>query len=293
MVESKRPDQRAEAQELLIRCEEVVKNPLVVSVTGPPGVGKSTFIEAIGLALVEQGHRVAVLSVDPASQMSGGSILGDKTRMAMLGRSAQAYIRPSSNNNQYGGITTVSRETGMLCAAAGYDHVIFETVGIGQSESDVRFIADMVILLLQPGSGDELQGYKRGVLEQAHLLVVNKADGEQQQLAEHTRLSFETNRMMVDQIWQQRILVASALSGYGIPEVMNALSEFGQLDLVELRLAREQDWFRWRTEDLIRSKVAEMLAPEIKSLLQDMEKGTLSPTQALFRFDELLHERLD
>ena len=154
-----------------------------LGISGVPGVGKSTFIEALGNHVIDAGHRVAVLTVDPSSAISGGSILGDKTRMELLSRRSEAYIRPSPSGNTLGGVTRRSREALILCEAAGFDVIIVETVGVGQSETKVADMTDMFVLLLLPGGGDELQGIKRGIMELADLILINKADGDLQALA--------------------------------------------------------------------------------------------------------------
>ena len=174
-------------QAILDRLLPLSGQALRVGITGPPGVGKSTFIEGLGLMLVEQGYRVAVLAVDPSSPLTGGSILGDKTRMEGLAQSDAAFVRPSPSGGSLGGVAHRTREVMLLCEAAGYDVVLIETVGIGQSEVTVSSMVDFFLVLLLPAGGDQLQGIKRGVMELADLLVVNKADGNTQKLAELTR----------------------------------------------------------------------------------------------------------
>jgi LAO/AO transport system kinase len=176
LIESTRRDHRAEASALLEQIMPHTGQTIRVGISGAPGVGKSTFIEALGNYVIEQGHRPAVLTVDPSSAISGGSILGDKTRMETLARRDEAYIRPSPSGNTLGGVTRRSRETLLLCEAAGFDVILVETVGVGQSETKVADMTDMFVLLLQPGAGDELQGIKRGIMELADLILVNKAD---------------------------------------------------------------------------------------------------------------------
>jgi LAO/AO transport system kinase len=178
LVESGRPDHRAQAVALLDRLRGAGRQALRVGLSGTPGVGKSTFIEAFGTMLTGQGLRVAVLAVDPSSARSGGSILGDKTRMERLSRDPNAFIRPSPSQTQLGGVARRSREAVALCEAAGFDLVLIETVGVGQSETVVAEMADLFLLLMAPAGGDELQGVKRGIMEIADMIVVNKADGE-------------------------------------------------------------------------------------------------------------------
>ena len=183
LLESTRPESFEQGQELLESLLPHAGKALRIGITGVPGVGKSTFIEAIGLFLIKQGHRVAVLAVDPSSQLTGGSIMGDKTRMNELAQHPHAFIRPSPSSGILGGVARKTRETMLICEAAGYDVVIVETVGVGQSETMVASMVDLFLLLMLPNAGDELQGIKKGVLELADLVVVNKSDGEQETLA--------------------------------------------------------------------------------------------------------------
>ena len=178
LVESTHPDHRAQAEDLLARLLPATGGALRLGITGVPGVGKSTFIEVFGGHLIDAGRRVAVLAVDPSSQVNRGSILGDKTRMATLARNPAAFIRPSPAGRTLGGVARRTREAMLVCEAAGFDVVIVETVGVGQSETAVAEMADVFVLLLQPGGGDELQGFKRGIMELADLFVITKADGE-------------------------------------------------------------------------------------------------------------------
>jgi LAO/AO transport system kinase len=228
LLESSRDDLAAEGQAILEALVPHTGGAVRVGITGPPGVGKSSFIEALGLFLVESGLRVAVLAIDPSSPVTGGSILGDKTRMERLARSASAYIRPSPSGGTLGGVAQRTREALLACEAAGYGVVIVETVGIGQSEVAVAGMVDFFLVLLQPGSGDELQGIKKGVLELADGLVVNKADGELAAAAERSRAQFEGALSLLRPLsaaWSPRVLCASALTGAGIAEVWAMVRE--------------------------------------------------------------------
>src|SRR5207302_6930369 len=193
-----------------------------VGISGPPGAGKSTFIERFGLDGIERGHRVAVLAVDPGSKRGGGAILGDKTRMAELARSPAAFIRPSSAGQRQGGVTRRTREAILVCEAAGFDTVIVETVGAGQAETEVAAMVDMFLLILPPAAGDELQGLKRGIVELADLILVNKADGE---LLQHARRAAAEYANAVHLIrpahseWQVAVRAVSALTGSGVEAV--------------------------------------------------------------------------
>jgi LAO/AO transport system kinase len=222
LLESTRADQAERGQAILETLLPATEGATRLGITGPPGVGKSTFIEALGVYLIEQGLRVAVLAVDPSSPVTGGSILGDKTRMERLAQREEAFIRPSPSGGSLGGVAQRTRECMLLCEAAGYDVVIVETVGIGQSEVSVARMVDFFLVLLQPGSGDELQGLKKGVLELADGLVVNKADGELAEAAGRARAMHEQALQLLRPLsshWSPRVLAASALTGEGIAEV--------------------------------------------------------------------------
>ena len=184
LVESQRPEDRPDAEALLTRLAPHRVDARRYGVTGVPGVGKSTWIEAAGLALLERGHQVAVLAVDPSSQRTGGSMLGDKTRMGQLSQHPRAYVRPSPTGDTLGGVARATRETLLLCEAAGFDRILIETVGVGQSETAVRGMTDLFLLLMLPGGGDGVQGIKRGILEWADVLLMNKADGPPARIAE-------------------------------------------------------------------------------------------------------------
>jgi LAO/AO transport system kinase len=192
LIESERPDHRVTASALLERVIPHSGNSIRLGISGAPGVGKSTFIEALGNYLIDAGHRVAVLTVDPSSSISGGSILGDKTRMELLSRRGEAYIRPSPAGKTLGGVTRRSREALILCEAAGFDVIIVETVGVGQSETRVADMTDMFLLLLLPGAGDELQGIKRGIMELADLILINKADDDLLALADRAAAEYHS-----------------------------------------------------------------------------------------------------
>ncbi len=227
-IESTRDADRDLGQAILDRLVVDSGRAIRVGITGPPGVGKSTFVEALGLMLVEQGKRVAVLAVDPSSPVTGGSILGDKTRMERLAVRPEAFIRPSPSGGSLGGVAHRTREVMLLCEAAGFDVVLIETVGIGQSEVAVASMVDFFLVLLLPAGGDELQGIKKGVVELADALVVNKADGATAALAERTRHDYSGAlsllRHGVDG-WTPRAFVASALEARGIAEVWAAILE--------------------------------------------------------------------
>ena len=229
LVESTSPKHASLAGDLLQRLLSHQPPSIRVGVTGVPGVGKSTFIEAFGLHLCQRGHRVAVLAVDPTSAISGGSILGDKTRMEKLSRHPSAYIRPSPSSGALGGVTRKTRETITLCEAAGYDVILVETVGVGQSEIAVRSMTDFFLLLALTGAGDELQGIKKGIVEMADGIVVTKADGGNLAAAETLRLELSQVLHFSSPAtpgWQPEVLTCSALQPTGIEEVWIMLEKF-------------------------------------------------------------------
>lgn len=263
LVESRLPAHEAEAARLLDAVLPFTGRSLRVGITGVPGVGKSSFIEAFGLRQVEAGRRVAVLAVDPSSSRTGGSILGDKTRMGRLSVHERAFIRPSPTAGTLGGVARRTREAILLCEAAGYDLVLVETVGVGQSELAVAGMTDVFLLLLLAGAGDELQGIKRGVMELADLLVVHKADGENRRAAE---VAAQTLRGAVHLLHRSEdggappVLLASSLSGEGLAEVEAALLEIQASharggEQARRRARQRLAWFEERLDEALRRRV--------------------------------------
>jgi GTPase len=283
LVESTRSDHRDEATALLDELMPYTGGANRVGISGAPGAGKSTFIEALGMRLVQQGHRVAVLAVDPSSTRTGGSILGDKTRMEQLAREERAFIRPSPSGGTLGGVARRTREAMLVCEAAGFDVVIVETVGVGQSEVAVAGMVDLFVLLLAPGAGDELQGVKRGIVELADVVVVNKADGALADLARHTAADYTHALHLVG---QARVLTASALEGTGIGEVWDAIEgAVAEADASGTRARRraEQacDWMWAEISDTLMDRVR--CAPELAALERDVAAGRISPAAAARR----------
>lgn len=290
LIESTRADHQREAQALLSELLPHTGKSIRIGITGVPGVGKSTFIESLGQHVIEQGHKVAVLAVDPSSSKTGGSILGDKTRMGKLSQNENAYIRPSPTGGSLGGVARRTREAMLLTEAAGYDVIIVETVGVGQSETEVSDMVDMFVLLLLPGSGDELQGIKKGIVELADLIVVNKADGDLLAQARRVRSDYSAALRMLHpghNGWQPKALICSAMTGEGIAEVWHAIGEFarimGDSGEMEKRRAHQSTAWMWKEINgmlMERFRSAPGVISQIARLEKQVREGTLSPTQA-------------
>ena len=302
LLESTRADHRVQADALLTALLPHGGQSLRLGISGVPGVGKSTFIEGLGLYLIEKGHRVAVLAVDPSSSVSGGSILGDKTRMERLSVHESAYIRPSPSSGTLGGVAAKTREAMLVCEAAGYDIVIVETVGVGQSETAVHGMTDLFVLMQLPNAGDDLQAIKKGVMELADLVLINKADIDldaamraQAQITSSLRLLGLHGRgdpHQADQHWQPQVVRLSALQGQGIAEFWDAVRQFQRLQLGDGRLAqRRQDqalsWMWERVESGLRQafhsdpKVRAALPGQIAAVLNGSLAASTAARQLL------------
>lgn len=293
LVESSLEDHRREADELLAKILPLTGGSIRVGISGTPGVGKSTFIEAFGSLLTSAGHRVAVLAVDPSSARSGGSILGDKTRMEGLARDSRAFIRPSPSKGTLGGVARRTREAMLVCEAAGYDVVIVETVGVGQSETSVADLVDAFVVLIAPAGGDELQGIKRGVMELADLVVVNKADGELLRTAEVAQADYSAAlRLMRPKydVWTPEVLLASSKERTGIAAVWDAvirhrraLEESG--DLLRNRERQALAWMWSEVDERLRNALRN--AREVSRLLPaveaDVRTGVCTPSSGAHR----------
>ncbi|WP_216319853.1 methylmalonyl Co-A mutase-associated GTPase MeaB [Deinococcus aestuarii] len=286
LAESTRPDHEREAQTLLSQVLPHAGRGVRVGLTGVPGVGKSTFIEALGVRLADAGHRVAVLAVDPSSVRTGGSIMGDKTRMPALTVHEGAYIRPSPSGGTLGGVARRTREAITLCEAAGFDVILVETVGVGQSETQVAAMTDLFVLLTLPNAGDELQGIKRGIMELADLCVVNKADADPAAARVAQRELSAALRLLTphDAPWRPRALQASALTGAGLDEVWAAVEEYrSEPERVERRRrAQTGAWFgELLREAAWRAFQAGIDAERLRSLRAEVLAGTLTPVQGV------------
>jgi LAO/AO transport system kinase len=289
LVESARPDHRAQAEALLAALPPR-EGALRLGLSGTPGAGKSTLIEALGMMLTGQGRRVAVLAVDPSSQRSGGSILGDKTRMERLSREPLAFIRPSPAGGQLGGVARRTREAVALCEAAGFDLVVVETVGVGQSETMVADLTDIFAMVLAPHGGDDLQGVKRGVMEAADLILVNKADRDPAAAA-LTRGDYAAALRLMrhrpeDPEGYPAVLTVSALTGEGLPEAWAAMERLflWRREAGHLGRARAAQRLRWFEEELVAEALAQLHRdPRLPGLRAEVEAGRLSPAQAARR----------
>jgi LAO/AO transport system kinase len=230
LIESTKKSDQEEAKKLIDACLNVIDDRSIrVGITGVPGVGKSTFIETFGLYLIAEGHKVAVLAVDPTSERSGGSILGDKTRMNELSQHPNAFIRPSAAGKSLGGVARKTRETIILCEAAGFDFILVETVGVGQSETMVHSMVDFFLLLMLSGAGDELQGIKRGIMEMADALIITKADGDNLVAAKKARVQYQNAMQLFpknDNGWIPQTMITSATENHNIDKVYSAIASF-------------------------------------------------------------------
>ena len=300
LIESSRPEDREASQVLLNQLLPQTGNSLRVGITGVPGVGKSTFIEAFGQHLISQGHKVAVLAVDPSSPMAGGSILGDKTRMERLSREADAFIRPSPAGRALGGVALKTRESMLLCEAAGFDVVLVETVGVGQSEHQVGSMVDFFLMLLLPGGGDELQGIKKGILELADAIMINKADGESLSLARKTKLHYQSAMSLLasNDFWKPEVHTCSALEQDGIAEcwamMMRYREQGSQRGALEHRRAEQNlQWMSQLTDEMLRQQLSDNA--EIREALpiikEKVSAGMLTPVSAAIDIINMLGSR--
>jgi LAO/AO transport system kinase len=277
LIESSLPEHHVLAQEVLRACLPHTGKSLRIGITGVPGVGKSTFIEAFGKYLTAKGHHVAVLAIDPSSQRSKGSILGDKTRMERLANDPNAFIRPSPSAGSLGGVARKTQETLLLCEAAGFDRIIIETVGVGQSETSVHSMVDFFLLLMLSGAGDELQGIKRGIMEMADAIVINKADGDNIQRARLAKAEYANALHLFAPApsgWTARVETCSAMTGEGINEVLDIISEYQQLTLqngyfAHRRMEQARETMIATVDDSLKQEFYENAA--VKTLLPDLE----------------------
>lgn len=274
LVESNKEEDRSAAEAVLNSALPKSGKSLRIGISGIPGVGKSSFIEVLGLNLIKRGHKVAVLAVDPSSPISGGSILGDKTRMEELSQEANAFIRPSPTTGSLGGVAKKTRESIFLCEAAGFDIVLIETVGVGQSEYEVASMVDAFMVLMVPNAGDELQGIKKGIIELADLLIINKADGDTKILAENAKTTYQNALHIIkkDRFWSPQVLTCSSLEKGGFDEILNTIQSFEKASKKtghyhENRHSQANHWL----ESLFKKELLK-LASDNQDLQNDFEK---------------------
>ncbi len=261
IIESTSPKHQQQAKEIIDACLPQANKSIRIGITGVPGVGKSTFIEQFGLLIIQKNHKVAILTIDPSSSISGGSILGDKTRMEELVKEPNAFIRPSASGDSLGGVARKTREAIILCEAAGYDVILIETVGVGQSETAVHSMTDFFLLMKLPGAGDELQGIKRGIMEMADSIVINKADGNNKTAAKLAKTEF--NRALhlypnKDNDWIPKTITCSALNNEGIAEIWELISEYIAITkengyFLEKRKEQNKFWLLQTIESTLKS----------------------------------------
>ena len=293
LIESRRPEHQEQAQDLLAQLLPHTGNAIRLGISGTPGAGKSTLIEALGRRVIGEGHKIAVLAVDPSSQRSGGSILGDKTRMQILSQAPEAFIRPSPTGGTLGGVARRTREAALTCEAAGYGVIVIETVGVGQSETTVAEMVDCFALLLAPGGGDELQGIKRGIIELADLVLVNKADGDLAAAAQRAQADYQAALHLLrpaTPAWTPQVLACSALHDQGIEEVWQAvqrhrkaLEQVGELAAKRARQARSWLWAEIQAGVVEGLQADPASRQQIRDLEREVEAGALLPPQAARR----------
>lgn len=299
LVESARPEDQELAAQVLERLLPHAGNAIRLGITGVPGVGKSTFIESLGLYLIEQGHRVAVLAVDPSSARSGGSIMGDKTRMEKLALEPNAFIRPSPSGGALGGVSRKTRETMLVCEAAGHDVIIVETVGVGQSEISVASMVDFFLLLMLAGAGDELQGIKRGIMELADAIAVNKADGDNIEKAEAAKKMYENALHLFapnDTGWVPNVLTCSAKEHAGISQLWETVAHHHEIlskngFLHKKRQEQALEWMAFSLEEGLKEWFYQL--PEVGRMMPELtdavKQGRTTPQGAVRKLLETVH----
>ncbi|MEN8122605.1 MAG: methylmalonyl Co-A mutase-associated GTPase MeaB [Bacteroidota bacterium] len=282
LIESNLSKHRLIANQIIEKCLPNSGNSVRIGITGVPGVGKSTFIEALGTHLIKTGHKLAVLAIDPSSEQSGGSILGDKTRMEQLSAEKNAFIRPSPSSGSLGGVARKTRETILLCEAAGFDTIFIETVGVGQSETKVHSMVDFFLLLMLAGAGDELQGIKRGIIEMADTIIINKADGDNMNKAKLAKKEYENALHMFppsESGWIPNVLLASAIKNLGIKEVWDSITDYKNMTKQNQywQHNRQQQAKYWMHETILESLKSKFYQDETnKDKIKEFEEKVLN-----------------
>ena len=292
LIESSLPSHQEKAKTIVDALLPHTGKAVRIGITGVPGVGKSTYIESFGMQLVKQGHRVAVLAVDPSSSRSGGSIMGDKTRMERLSLEKQAFIRPSPSSGTLGGVARRTRETMIVCEAAGFDIIIVETVGVGQSETTVASMVDFFLVLMLAGAGDELQGIKKGVLELADAIAINKADGNNIEHAQKAKIEYEKALNLLtpsSKIWSPPVLTCSAVTLDGIEEIWQTILDHRKKlessgELADKRRKQALDWMWALVEEGLRDRFYRNpdVEKSLPQIIKAIEKGKTAPTIAAY-----------
>ena len=292
LLESTQPHKRMLGEQILdAALIQLPSDSVRIGITGTPGVGKSSFIDVLGAMLIAQGHKVACLAIDPSSKSTKGSILGDKTRMEKLANNPSAYIRPTASGNILGGTASHTKEAILLCEAAGYDRILIETVGVGQSEVAVSDITDVNLLLLQPGAGDDIQGIKKGIVESADIFVINKADGDQLNLARQTKISY-ANAVHLSHHkvprWVSPVLLASSTQNTGLEKIIAAIEEYISLvkssDLFYTkRTLQEVEWYKQQFIEMIVKKISshDTITDLNQAIIQKITQQETTVTSAL------------
>jgi LAO/AO transport system kinase len=297
LLESSRSEDRSVAKELIKSCLPIAGNSIRLGITGVPGVGKSTFIESFGLLAVAKGYKVAVLAIDPSSEKSGGSILGDKTRMNELSQHPNVFIRPSAAGDSLGGVARKTRESIILCEAAGFDFILIETVGVGQSETAVHSMVDFFLLLMLAGAGDELQGIKRGIMEMADALVITKADGDNLTKAKMARREYQNAMHLFppnENEWIPQALISSALEKFNLDKVLETIDSYVNQTKINghFSLKRKSQDKYWLHETIREQLIADFYrAPQIREELKQVEMNVVEGRSSSFDAAEYLLSR--
>lgn len=302
VCESNHPRDKELSREILHHCAPLAGNSIRIGITGSPGVGKSTFVNQFGREVIEKGGNIAVLAIDPSSTKTGGSILGDKTRMDQLAHHPKAYIRPSPSSGTLGGVAAKTKETIILCEAAGFDWIVVETVGVGQSEVSVRHMVDLFILLLLPNAGDDLQGIKKGIMEMADLLVVNKADGDAIPASRRTKSLYQQALRLfptLDGKPRPEVMTASALEAKGIGEIWEAATDFLSKTKAtgfwsKNRTDQELRWYEETVKNLLHTFILgqQEIQAQFQKLRRDVENGGIPPIDAARELFAFIKEKL-
>ncbi|MBC7713621.1 MAG: methylmalonyl Co-A mutase-associated GTPase MeaB [Rhizobacter sp.] len=302
LIESSRPQDQLAAQDLLKKILPYTGKSFRLGVTGTPGVGKSTFIETFGQHVISKNHKIAVLAIDPSSPTSGGSILGDKTRMDKLANEVNAFVRPSPTSGTLGGVAQKTREAILLCEAAGFDFIIIETVGVGQSEFEVARMVDFFLLMILPNGGDELQGIKKGILELADSIVINKADGENLKIATQTQAQYQSALQITthSSFWNTEVLLNSSLQTKSSEELYKLFMNFQNLAIQnqqwnKKRQAQNIDWYNSLIKDLIFNKihVSKKLNKHFNEFVESINNSNITPIEAAHKIVEEIFSGLE